>query len=231
MARHLIVNADDLGLSEGVNEGIAVAVEHGIVTSTSLMVRQPAALAGAEWACEHPAISVGIHVDLCEWDYVDGTWVADYLRVDLDNEEAVRAEVAHQFRLFELLVGSTPTHVDSHQHIHRSGPAGEAITAAARAIGAPLRDRSRVAYVGSFYGQDEKGNPLPDRITADALADLVASLPDGWSELGCHPGFADDVPTSYRDERRREVAALCDPDVRARLDAAGVTLASFRDAP
>jgi predicted glycoside hydrolase/deacetylase ChbG (UPF0249 family) len=41
--RLLIVNADDLGLSEGVNAGIAEAHERGIVTSASLMVRQGAA--------------------------------------------------------------------------------------------------------------------------------------------------------------------------------------------
>src|SRR5437870_3779943 len=42
-ARYLIVNADDFGLSPGVNRGIIEAHEHGIVTSASLMVRWPAA--------------------------------------------------------------------------------------------------------------------------------------------------------------------------------------------
>ena len=41
--RRLIVNADDLGLSAGVNRGIVEAHARGIVTSASLMVRQPAA--------------------------------------------------------------------------------------------------------------------------------------------------------------------------------------------
>jgi predicted glycoside hydrolase/deacetylase ChbG (UPF0249 family) len=41
--KHLIVNADDLGLSEGVNRGIFRSHENGIVTSASLMVRQFAA--------------------------------------------------------------------------------------------------------------------------------------------------------------------------------------------
>ena len=41
-ARHLIVNADDFGYSRGVNRGIIEAHERGIVTSASLMVKQPA---------------------------------------------------------------------------------------------------------------------------------------------------------------------------------------------
>ena len=41
--RYLVVNADDFGRSEGVNRGILRAHERGIVTSTSLMVRWPAA--------------------------------------------------------------------------------------------------------------------------------------------------------------------------------------------
>ncbi|MBI3874558.1 MAG: ChbG/HpnK family deacetylase [Verrucomicrobia bacterium] len=43
MKRFLIVNADDFGLSAGVNRGIIEAHERGIVTSASLMVCQPAA--------------------------------------------------------------------------------------------------------------------------------------------------------------------------------------------
>lgn len=37
--RRLIVNADDFGLSKGVNHGILAARDRGIVTSTSLMIR------------------------------------------------------------------------------------------------------------------------------------------------------------------------------------------------
>ena len=64
--RELIVNADDFGLSEGVNRGIAEAHEHGIVTSASLMVRgasAPAAAAyadahrGSAWVCTSTSVS------------------------------------------------------------------------------------------------------------------------------------------------------------------------------
>lgn len=231
MVRHLIVNADDLGMSDGINAGIARACDEGIVTSTSLMVRQPAAEAGVTWAEGRPDISVGIHVDLCEWEHDDGAWVALYARVDLDDPVAVAAEVDHQLDLFRTMVGGPPTHVDSHQHVHRDGVASAVIGAAAARLRIPLRDSPPVTYLGSFYGQDQLGRTLPGFITAEALADLIEGLRQEWTELGCHPGFADDVDTSYRDERRHEVEALCAPEVRDRLDAAGVTLSNFRDVP
>ena len=59
--RRLIVNADDFGLSEGVDHGIVDAFSNGIVTSTSLMVRRPAARHAAELARLHTRLSVGLH--------------------------------------------------------------------------------------------------------------------------------------------------------------------------
>ena len=76
--RFLIVNADDFGLSDGVNRGIIEAAEHGIVTSASLMVRQPAAAAAAAYARNGGKLSVGLHLDLGEWYYRDGEWLPLY---------------------------------------------------------------------------------------------------------------------------------------------------------
>ena len=70
---YLIVNADDFGQSPGVNRGVIAAHERGVVTSTSLMVRWPSAAAAAAYAREHPALSVGLHVDLGEWACRDDT--------------------------------------------------------------------------------------------------------------------------------------------------------------
>ena len=84
-ARILVVNADDLGQSDGVNAGIAEAVADGVVTSTSLMVRWAAAPAAARWADAHPEVSVGLHVDLGEWVFRDGAWAPLYEVVPLDD--------------------------------------------------------------------------------------------------------------------------------------------------
>ena len=61
MTVRLIVNADDLGYTEGVNRGIVEAHRRGIVTSTSLMVDHPAAAHGVELTAEEPRLGIGLH--------------------------------------------------------------------------------------------------------------------------------------------------------------------------
>src|SRR5215469_1972759 len=119
MTRHLIVNADDFGLSAGVNRGIIECAGHGILTSASLMVRWPAAAEAAAYAKQNRAISVGLHVDLGEWVFRDGEWVLLYRVVDTDDALAVKEEIHRQVAEFRRLVGRPPSHLDSHQHVHR----------------------------------------------------------------------------------------------------------------
>src|SRR5689334_3870836 len=95
-ARHLIVNADDFGLSEGVNRGIIQAHERGILTSASLMVRWPAAGEAALYAMAHPKLSVGLHVELGEWIFVQGEWRIKYEVVPARDRERVFVEVWRQ---------------------------------------------------------------------------------------------------------------------------------------
>jgi chitin disaccharide deacetylase len=228
--KYLVVNADDFGLSPGVNRGIVEAHERGIVTSTSLMVRPPAAGDAAAYARGQPALSVGLHVDLGEWVYRDGGWSALYEVTDVEDPACVRDEVSRQFDSFFDMVGRPPTHVDSHQHVHRSEPARSVLAEFAERLRIPLRHVTPgIRYCGDFYGQAGKGEPLPEAISVDALARTIESIGDGITELACHPGAAADAGSVYGLERRAELNALCDPRVRASVERCGVRLCSFAD--
>ena len=230
MSRVLIVNADDFGRSEGVNRGIARAHEHGIVTSASLMVRFDAAAEAAEYARAHSDLSVGLHVDLGEWAYRDGAWVPVYEVVPPGDAAAVADEVARQLAAFRRLVGQDPTHLDSHQHVHLAEPVRSVLATVADELGVPLRGCNPIVrYCGSFYGQTGKCDLLPDAITVEALVKLLAVLPPGITELGCHPGEGDELRSSYSTERSEEVNALCDARVRMAISDQGIQLYSFHD--
>jgi predicted glycoside hydrolase/deacetylase ChbG (UPF0249 family) len=226
--KHLIVNADDFGLSYGVNRGIIKAHEHGIVTSASLMVRWPAAPEAAVCSREHPDLSLGLHVDLGEWTCRNEAWVPLYEVVPVEDSAAVSDEVSRQLSTFRRLVGKDPTHIDSHQHVHLRESVRPVVIEIARHLAVPLRRySSRVRSCGGFYGQTAEGLPLSDAISVDSLIKILEALPPGITELSCHPGETDDLDTMYRSERLDEVKALCDPRIRAAISALEIELCSF----
>jgi predicted glycoside hydrolase/deacetylase ChbG (UPF0249 family) len=225
----VIVNADDLGRSRGINRGVFEANDSGIVTSASLMTMWPASLDAAEGARRRPDLSVGLHVDLGEWVYRGDAWATTYERVALDDATAVEAEVARQLRAFRRLLDADPTHIDSHQHVHLQEPVWSILCELADTLQVPLRHRGGlVQYCGAFYGQTSFGEPALKRLTLDALRATLEGLGDGFTELVCHPGYAIDVASSYGPERELEVRTLCDEGVRAAVAEEGIVLASFR---
>jgi chitin disaccharide deacetylase len=228
MKRYLIVNADDFGLSFGVNRGIIEAFEHGIVTSTSLMVNWIGTPEAAAYARRHPKLSLGLHLDLGEWAYRNGEWVALYEEVPLNDARAVADEVNRQLASFRFFIGKDPSHIDSHQHVHREEPLQSIVTRIAQKLSIPLRHfNSRIGYCGNFYGQTTEGEPFTEAISVDGLIKILETLPPGITELCCHPGHGDDLDTMYRTERAIEVQTLCDPRVRASLERLGIELCSF----
>jgi predicted glycoside hydrolase/deacetylase ChbG (UPF0249 family) len=228
MPRCLIVNADDFGLSAGVNRGIIECAERGILTSASLMIRWPAAAEAAAYARQNRNISLGLHVDLGEWVLRNGEWELLYKVVDAEDGKAVESEVIRQFAKFRQLVRRDPSHLDSHQHIHRNEPAHSIMLKLARDLGVPLREHdSHIRYCGDFYGQGAEGEHLPGAISVTNLKHILDSLPEGVTELGCHPGYDDGLQTPYRAERSEEVRVLCDPAIRAHLNSLQITLSSF----
>ncbi|MCB1006015.1 MAG: ChbG/HpnK family deacetylase [Acidimicrobiales bacterium] len=136
MTRPLIVNADDYGLTRGVSRAILEAHEHGVVTSTSVLVLGPAFAATAGWLRAHERLSTGLHLALvgedppllsrreiptlvdrrgrlpASWKVLVGRFAAR--RVDPGD---VRREVDAQHQAFRT-AGLVASHVDTHQHVH-----------------------------------------------------------------------------------------------------------------
>ena len=64
LPRQLVVNADDFGISRGVNRGIVEAHRQGIVTSASLMPNLPSAEDALTRATTCPGLGLGLHLTL-----------------------------------------------------------------------------------------------------------------------------------------------------------------------
>jgi predicted glycoside hydrolase/deacetylase ChbG (UPF0249 family) len=218
MARHLIVNADDFGLSPGVNEGIIEAHAHGIVTSTSLMVDAPGAEEASRLARACPGLGLGLH-------FVE----PDDANLD-DPAQAARAFDA-QLDRFRSLTGAEPTHVDSHHHVHAEDGRMATFSHLVAPLGLPLRHDGRIPYIGGFYAQWEPGATELRYVSREFLVDLVRTEAlEGFTELGCHPArITGDFSSSYLREREVELRTLTEPGLRAELEALGTRLVNYRD--
>ena len=134
-ARRLIVTADDFGAAPEVNDAVADAHVHGILTAASLMVGAPAVAHAVALAKALPELGVGLHLVLVDGvpvlpaaqvpDLVDarGRFRDDMVRAGFAfafNPAArrqLRAEIAAQFAAFAA-TGLALDHVNAHKHFH-----------------------------------------------------------------------------------------------------------------
>ena len=163
-------------------------------------------------------------------DVRDGEWRRLYTRADLTDPDSIEREVRAQLECCRDLLGRTPTHLDSHQHVHRNEPLRSILRRLAAELAIPLRHFSpAIRHHGGFYGQSATGEPLPDLILAPTLVSWFAQVPEGVTELACHPGYANDLDTMYGAERTTELRTLCAGEVRRALADEEIQLASFAD--
>jgi chitin disaccharide deacetylase len=221
--RCVVVNGDDLGVSPGVNRGIAEVHRRGPLTSASLMVNMPASQDGARLARDLPGLSVGLHANLTD--------ASGRALVDLGTGASCRAVLQQQLDRFQVLVGRPPTHLDSHHNLHRNPRLLPYFLEAAGRYGLPLREHSPVRYLPSFYGR-WGGEMHPEQISVHSLIGLLETeVSAGVTELSCHPGYCDpQLRSSYRMEREVELRTLCDPAVQEVLSAQQIRLVNFAEA-
>jgi predicted glycoside hydrolase/deacetylase ChbG (UPF0249 family)/glycosyltransferase involved in cell wall biosynthesis len=228
--RLLIVNADEFGRSSGINRGIIEAHRQGIVTSASVMVRRPGAAEAAALSREHPGLSVGLQLDLCEWERRDGEWLLVESVVPLDDGDQVAEEILYQLAAFRALFSRDPTHIDSHQDVHRADPTRSLLLTVARKLGVPLRHfASEITVRWAFGDRGADGRTLAANVSATRLRRLLVELPPGCTELVCRPAVGSAGDGAWGRERERELEALCDPTVRRDIEERGIRRVSFHE--
>jgi predicted glycoside hydrolase/deacetylase ChbG (UPF0249 family) len=169
----LIVNADDLGISPAVTDGILEAHAFGTVTSASMMVNCPGWAHAVAQLGSAPSLGIGLHFNLLVGaplvpavTTIDrrtgrfaglGTLVRRALAGRLDTAE-VEAECEAQLDAIEAL-GVRVTHVDSHRHTHALPLVRGAVARVAARRSLPLRRpvESHRRFPGDLASQLRRG--------------------------------------------------------------------------
>ena len=171
MVRRLIVNADDFGRTTSVSEGVIDAFQNKQVSSTTLLVNMTGTEEAVGLAEQNPSLGVGLHFNLTEGQPLTSAkslidengqfWSRRQLLCKLLTRAVSPADITSEFiaqldRAEDL--GITPTHIDSHQHVHM-----------APAVFAPmfpvLRDRVRRLRL-----------VMPPRMSLTRLSDFTPSV-------------------------------------------------------
>lgn len=240
----LVVNADDLGLSESINRGIERCFREGIVRSASLMPNGSAFGEAVALVKRNPGLGVGVHLTLVDElglaprerlgrmvdsegrlprSYREFLW--GWLRGRYGSAE-VTAEVRAQIRRVRE-AGLTPTHLDSHQHLHVLPEVLEVVVAVAQAEGIRVvrvpaegraagsaifgtrrgqrralarlarRGAARVRGAGLYHAERFWGLAESGHLDEKSLLRILERLGPGVNELMCHPGESD-VSTAKR---------------------------------
>ena len=113
--------------------------------------------------------------------------------------------------------------------MHRLPAIGPVARELAAPLGVPLREEGDVTYVGGFYAQWEWKVTDLHHVSPEFLVWILRNeVGEGWTELGCHPGYVTpDFRSVYLAEREAELTTLTDPSVREEVEALGIRLASF----
>lgn len=252
----IIFNADDLGYSPAVSQGIIYAHQNGLICSTTMMTNMPYAKQAAKLAMENPNLYVGQHTNVvigkpcCDPKDVpslvdENGYFNTKQRIKnhqpIEVEDLVK-ETRAQAERFKQLFGHYPTHIEGHA-IHHPG-LFQAIAIVAKQLGVHFTDveHTMMAKRESIKDQHHMGYELPDYPDVGYYMDTVSL--DWWLndqgnllskdlvEMHTHPGFVDQYlldHSTYNLPRAKELDIACDPRLKKWMDENHVQLITFED--
>lgn len=247
--RQLVINADDFGLTEGVSRGILFAMREGLVSSTSALVCDPAAAARLKRHAKTLKGRVGLHLQLTDGrPCVRSATLSSLVTSEgcfprfptelgaLDPDE-IRTEWHTQLDRF-LQCGLTPSHIDTHHHVHGLPRVFEVYCEIAQRCGVPARTLSRkmtkkLRSRGIACADHCETSWLGSKLTQKSLIELIDAVfqhcgANSVIELMCHPGYADrtlSTKSVYVVPRERELRILSSSRLRDRLQKLGIEIA------
>ncbi|PYE44561.1 carbohydrate deacetylase [Paenibacillus barcinonensis] len=245
--KHLIINADDFGLSPGVNQGIVEAYQAGGISSTTLMVNMPGFSDAIRLARLHSELGVGLHFNLTYGRPVsDVRHVPSLVQKDgcfhpiseTGSRELreIEIELLAQWERF-IASGLYPTHLDAHHHLHQVFPdVYKAMAQLAIKENIPMR---RLQQPHHWSGDPALLPTTVDQVLLDTyeaenglqkLLGYLHNLPQGSTEIMCHPGYVDEplqAMSKLTSQRESELAVFGNLAVSRTIQALGIRLIHY----
>lgn len=251
----LIINADDFGLSNGQNYGIIDCFKNGVVTAATILTTGNAFQHACQLANNNPSLDIGVHLSLdigkplTEKSKIPSLLGDDneFNRYNLNTNsinvcpKEVYIEWRNQIEA-AYSMGLSPTHIDSHHHIHMMIDIFPIYLQLAKEFQLAIRFHPRTwtqaqieytlpfmkglkyadYFLNSFYGK----TIFPDFFSS------VSFKQNHSYEMMCHPAYLDQWilnNSSYIYERAVEVDTLQSSKTKKVLNERNIDLITFRE--
>lgn len=246
----MLIRADDLGFSEGINCGIARSVKSGLVRSVGIMTNMPTAEEGVEML-KGTEVCFGQHTNICA-----GRPLTDPKKIpslvqsngefrpskeyraaykegkDFVNLDEVVLEIEAQYQQFKKLTGEEPHYFEGHAVASKNFFKGLKIVAERHDL--PLLEFSLEPF--AFRGhrmRTQMKSMDPDYDPEKFIREVADHCEDDFVDMVvCHPGYLDAYilkHSSLTMPRPMEVEMLCDPEVRKYIENKGIQLITYDD--
>lgn len=243
----LLMRADDLGYSEGINYGIAKSVKEGIIGSVGVMTNMPSVIHGLN-LLKDTDVCLGQHTNICAGKpLTDPSLIPSITdengefksskeykqtKEDFVVLDEVLLEIEAQYRRFIELTGESPHYFEGHAIYSENFFKGLKIVAQKYGLkysgmsldGSPVKIYDKKVYC-------TMDSMKPDYDPFQSLKKTVENADEGkYYMFICHPGYLDAYilkKSSLTIPRVMEVDMLCDPYTKKWLEEAGVDLISY----
>ena len=168
------------------------------------------------------------------------------------NIEEVKKEWRAQIESYIEASGKKPTHLDSHHHSSYFSPAlFRAMLELVEEYGCPIRYpllqeneeseefRETTKHAPTLLKEFNPRRPdvffvnfYDETATKEELVAILQEVPEGTSEIMCHPGHVDQAfaqESVYNFQRERELTILTDPSIKETIQSNGIELITFAD--
>lgn len=236
----LIVNADDFGYCEAVNQGIIYAHKKGVVNSTTIMANMPGFDSAVELLKENKDLKCGVHMTMtCYKPVLNNlkTLVDEngYFHRRLTKEVVESVDLDELYEEFCAQIDKAKkyidiTHLDSHHHAHREERFRPVIQKIVDKYKLPIRmnicreNLQNIGFIEEFYSDNvcvEWFEKHADFINSHEVVDMM-----------CHPAMLDEFiykSTSYNINRMKELEVLTNPKVKEILEKHEIKTTNYKD--
>lgn len=260
MVKKLIVNADDCNLTPAVTQTILQCHRRGIVSSTTWLVNLPCTANLVKKIRKEKKLGVGLHLNLTlgrplrrssglglildegnrfsKKKVFERLWGRNQKRripqaLPKKLVQSIQREYAAQVSSFKKIFHRLPTHLDTHHQVHDHPAILRCLIGIARRYRIPVRQsramnsrRLKFRTSDYFFGDLSAQHPWSQK----KLKDCLRHLPEGVSEVMCHPGRNDSALrkiSGFTTGRAKEAKIFGSPAVKSFVRKQGILLTHY----